>query len=91
MRGNVAEIDRLIPQGLCSPYAACGLAYRLGATAIVIHGVDLTGHHFLGQPWAMKDQVQQFKNLAAALKIKGCDLYVSSWRSALAGHIPVAH
>lgn len=37
-----------IPSGYDSPFAACGLAYRMGAKEIIVHGVDLTNHPHLG-------------------------------------------
>ena len=65
-----------INKSLCSPFVACGIAYKFHqATEIHLYGVDLIGHPNLKPDMCTLIKLH-FINLKAALKEKGCELIV---------------
>lgn len=72
-----------------SPYVACQLAYQLGATEIVLWGVDFNTHvHLSGDVMYTKAKTD-YERLAKALKELNIGLYVGSKQSRLSEVLPV--
>ena len=88
-RGFLNELDN---EKFCysnnSPYVACILAYKLGATEIVLHGVDLIDHpHINGNS---KDKaLLDYKNLSKAFNSRKVNLFVGSKYSSLSNFLQV--
>jgi hypothetical protein len=65
-----------INKSLCSPFVACGVAYKYhNAKEIHVFGVDLIGHPHLDAGMCQKIKLH-FRNLKIALQSKGCDLII---------------
>jgi hypothetical protein len=69
---DIPEINK----SLCSPFVACGIAYKFyQAKEIHVFGVDLIQHPNLDLK--MRERIKtHFINLKAALKEKGCQLVI---------------
>lgn len=59
---------------ICSPFIAVVHAFYCGATEIHLAGVDLVGHHHLGQAHNIKKSQDDFKALDLELRNNGCEL-----------------
>lgn len=69
---DIPEINK----SLCSPFVACGIAYKYhNATEIHLFGVDLIQHPNLDLKMKMRIKTH-FINLKAALLEKGCKLII---------------
>ena len=79
----------LIPKSNNSTFIATCLAYRLGATEIILYGVDFLGHKTLSQPATLKVAVENFRDLRIELARRKCNLYLASDFGNLRGVIPV--
>lgn len=89
-RGDISELDTLAyPYSISSPYVACVHAYKLGASEIIMHGVDYTEHPTLSESDKLKTTKRNFYDLFVALQKRGVGLFVSSNGSALSSVIPV--
>jgi len=90
-RGNLDAIDdpESIPVSICSPFCACVIAYRLGATEIILYGVDLINHWLLSTKDNQDRLIKDFKGLRESLFDRGCNLYVGTDKTALHPTIPV--
>jgi hypothetical protein len=65
-----------------STFVACVLAYKLGATKIILWGVDMNTHkHFVGN--SFDKAINDFKQLKKDLNQLGCELVIGSKISAL--------
>jgi hypothetical protein len=65
-----------LPKSYCSPFVACGIAYRYyNATEIHLFGVDLVNHPHLDKTICNKIKTH-FRNLKLTLESKGCHLIV---------------
>jgi hypothetical protein len=75
-RGSVEKIDEDgLVYSVISPFVACVLAYKMGATKIVLWGVDLMSHP------QVKDQLREIalkdlRKLNKVLNEKGVEMYV---------------
>lgn len=89
-RGGTAQLDdhSVLTYSTNSAYSAIVKAYHLGAIEIILYGVDFIGHHALKDNLA-KVSIRHIAELRIVLKIKGCDLYIGSDETALAGIIPL--
>lgn len=74
---------------ISSPFVAAVHAYKLGASEIVMYGVDFTTHKALSKPDKLKKIQRDFYNLMLELKKRNVGLYIGSPESALNGFIPV--
>ena len=72
-----------------SAFVATVIAYKMGATDIVLYGVDFVNHHHLSRTDVLKKQILDFKNLYDALQKRGVKLSVCSQYSELSKCIPV--
>jgi hypothetical protein len=69
---DIPEINK----SLCSPFVACGIAYKFyNAKEIHVFGVDLIGHKNLDLKMCERIKTH-FRNLKIALKEKGCELII---------------
>ena len=80
----------MYPYSICSPYVAVIHAYKLGASEIVMHGVDLVNHPKLSEELKLRRIRIDFHNLYVALKREGVSLSIGSKESALYNIIPLA-
>lgn len=65
-----------IPKSYCSPFVACGVAYRYyNATEIYLYGVDLVNHPHLDKTICDKIIVH-FRNMKTTLSSKSCQLVI---------------
>ena len=81
---RLAEIDsELFRYSNNSPFVACVLAYKLGATRIVLWGVDMNTHHALSKPNSFERAVKDYVKLKSDLLDRGCELVIGSEISAL--------
>lgn len=80
---RVASLDsELFRYSNNSPFVACVLAYKLGATKIVLWGVDMNTHTaFKGNNF--ERAVKDYKQLKEDLFERGCELVIGSEISAL--------
>jgi hypothetical protein len=80
---RVAELDsELFRYSNNSTFVACVLAYKLGATKIILWGVDMNTHkHFVNN--SFDKAVNDFKQLKKDLNQLGCELVIGSEVSAL--------
>ncbi len=70
-----------------SPFVALSLAFNLGATNVILHGVDLVNHH------AIKDKLLSYeiRNIQAFTKLledQGCNVWLAKDFGALNDTIP---
>ena len=69
---DIPEINK----SLCSPFVACGIAYKYyNPSEIHLFGVDLTGHAHFDSKQLERIKLH-FQNLKLALQNKGCELVV---------------
>ena len=81
---RLAEMDsELFRYSNNSPFVACVLAYKLGATRIVLWGVDMNTHHALSKPNSFERAVKDYIKLKEDLFNRGCELVIGSEISAL--------
>lgn len=73
-----------------SPFVAMTLAYNLGATKIILWGVDLINHHLFNSnnPQNAKE-IERYRQLTAALREKGVEVYLGAKGSALESFLTV--
>lgn len=88
-RGSITKLDTHVPHSNNSAFVACVMAYKFGAKKIIMHGVDLIGHHKLGQDRILKHAAKDFKALQLALYEREVTMKVSSNTSALANYLGV--
>ena len=74
---------------ISSPFVAVVHAYKLGASEIVMYGVDFTTHKALSKPNKLKRIQRDFYNLRMELEKRNVRLYIGSPESALNSFIPV--
>lgn len=76
VRSDVSELHKKnrYCHSISSPYIAVVHAFYCGATEIHLAGVDLVGHHHLGQPHNIAKCQTDFGKLADELKRNGCEL-----------------
>ncbi len=92
-RGMVSNLIKLkhtniFNHSCTSPFVAAVLAYKLGATSIIMWGVDMNTHPKVNG--FVKDQaMRDFRNLFEELKKDNVSLYVGDKRSSLSEFIPV--
>ena len=85
---RLAEMDsELFRYSNNSPFVACVLAYKLGATKIVLWGVDMNTHHALSKPNSFERAVKDYIKLKEDLFKRGCELIIGSDISALFSHL----
>lgn len=73
-----------------STFAAMSYALNMGATEIVLHGIDLNTHHlFKPGKKAREFEIRQYAAFAEQAKLKGVRICVSSETSALSKHLPI--
>jgi len=77
-----------LPIGHDSPFTAACLAYHLGATDIVLHGVDFTTHYLGRDPDTQLVILNYYCRLAMQLKIRAVNLYVNCKSSLLSEVLP---
>lgn len=88
-RGNFSNIDNeKYCYGLCSPIVATALAYKLGATEIVLHGIDLINHTEIKGLLAEKS-IQEFISLKKELEKRNISIFVGSKETALYPHFKI--
>lgn len=90
-RGDLSQLDGPnVCYSMNSPFAACVLAYRMGANEIIMYGVDFNTHKtFSNVEKKLKVKVD-FVNLHGQLKKRNVKLFVGSESSYLAEFLPVA-
>jgi len=73
-----------------SPFIAMTLAYNLGATKIIIYGVDFKHHHIFHElnPQTNRE-VERYKQLVEALREQGVEVYLGAKGSALESFLTV--
>jgi len=77
------EPDRLAHADT-SPFIAMSLAYNLGATKIVLYGVDFRTHHAYNDKSQMRImEIRRYKQLTELLRSKGVKVYLGVEGSAL--------
>jgi len=80
---RLAELDsELFRYSNNSPFVACVLAYKLGATKIVLWGVDMNTHHALNGQSRERAIIDYIKLKEDLLK-RGCELVIGSNKSSL--------
>jgi hypothetical protein len=85
---RLAEMDsELFRYSNNSPFVACVLAYKLGATKIIIWGVDMNTHHALSKSNSFERAVKDYIKLKEDLFKRGCELVIGSKISALFSHL----
>ena len=72
------------------PFIAISLAYTLGAKTIILYGVDFKNHKVFNEsnPYTKKE-VEKYLQLFAALKEKGCEVFLGASGSAFDNLIPI--
>ena len=89
-RSDVSTLGtELLPYSICSPYVAVCLAFNMGATEIIMYGVDFNSHKTLSIREKLDRIEKDFKELNKVLLQKGCRLYVASKDSYLSRILPV--
>lgn len=88
-RGIVTNLDsEKFCYSISSPYVATVLAYKMGATKIVLHGVDFQTHpNFLEHK--KEKALNDFRLLNDALKQRDVTLFVGSEYSALSEFVDI--
>ncbi len=71
-----------------SVFVACVLAYKMGATEIIIYGSDFNTHPNFDEQ-AIKTALRHFKNLYNELKKRGVNLFVCTSESKLSNVLPI--
>lgn len=67
-----------------STFVALSLAFNLHATEVVLYGVDLTNHTVFNPGNKLQAyEIRQYTNFCRMLKDQGCQVFVSSEKSAL--------
>lgn len=75
-----------------SPFVAMSLAYQLGATKIVLWGVDFTTHHIYNtMNGNAKMEVRQYRQFIDALRLEGVDTYLGARGGLLEEFLTVYH
>ena len=92
VRGSVSQIEQhnIYPYSIMSPYVAIVHAYKLGATEIIIYGVDLLNHKSLTGDSKIKRVLTDISTLNQYLIKKNVSLKVynkSSRLSSILDHI----
>lgn len=73
-----------------SPFVAISLAYVMGAKELVLWGVDFQNHHkYSPGKRDFNNEVHNYLSLTAALKRKGCKVYMGHKDSFLSQFLPV--
>lgn len=68
------DVSKYLYSSNNTPFIACSYAFKyMGATEIVLWGVDFTDHQYIKDE-ALKETILAFSQLADALKQKGCNL-----------------
>lgn len=85
---------RLMPGKLyhsqTSTFVAACYAFNMGATDIILHGVDLNTHKkFAAGNRSTELEVRQYRALHDQMESTSCTLWVSSPHSQLSGHLPI--
>ena|SRR3990172_2979872 len=89
-RSSLIKLDEgKICYSICSPYVACIIAYKLGATDIVMYGVDFNSHKTLSLRHKQAIIQRDFTNLYNELKKRNVKLMVGSDKSFLSGFLPI--
>ena len=71
-----------------STFVAACYAFNLGATEIILHGVDLNTHKIFSAGKRATDlEIRQYVALSAIMESHGCILWVSSRESQLSKHL----
>lgn len=60
-----------------SPFIAMSLAYNLGATKMVLYGVDFNDHHYISAGKA-KMEIRQYRQLTEVLRSKGVKVFLGA-------------
>ena len=79
----------MIPYSTNSPFVACCIAYRLGATSIIMYGVDFVNFDFRGHPELISETLDHYAKLHDELKKRGVSLSVASRDGILKSVLPV--
>ena len=92
VRHSVEQIDTgKYLQSNNSAFTATHVAYKSGASEIILYGVDFVNHPAFNDPKAevkLRAALRSFYDLHLEFKKRGVKLYVSSKKSALAEFIP---
>lgn len=80
----------LIYHSKTSPFVAMSLAHVMGATEMVLWGVDFQNHHkYSPGKNDFNNEVRNYLSLSSALKKSGCKIYVGHKNSFLSQFLPV--
>ena len=74
---------------ITSPFVAAVLAYKSGASCIVIYGVDLLTHRNFRSANRRMRITNDFKKLREQIEVEGKEIYVGSKTSILSDVLPV--
>ena len=66
-----------------SPFIAMSLAYNLGATKIVLWGVDFKNHPVINEHHGLNQEVRQYKDLTTELRKVGVKVFLGAKCSVL--------
>lgn len=73
-----------------SPFVAASYAFNLGATDIVLFGVDMISHQIFHPGSKLQDyELRQFEKITALMKEQGTNVFVSSEVSQLSNFLPI--
>lgn len=73
-----------------SPFVALSLAFNMGATDVVLFGVDLINHQTFNPKNKLRDyELRQYENFCRLLLAQGTQTWISSEESALSKFLPV--
>jgi hypothetical protein len=73
-RGTVDFSNRKTPYSIMTPFCAIAMAIKMGATSVMVYGVDLSTHPTFSKPHKMKQAVNDLKALinASPVPIEFC-------------------
>lgn len=91
IRSNLSTLDDInnVPYSNNSTFVACIMAYHLGATEIIMHGVDFKNHKQLSEPDTLERALKDFQNLFIEFNKRKIKLFINSNYSELSKIIPV--
>jgi len=89
-RGVLEDFDsEKFVYSITSPFVAVHLAYKLGATKIVMWGVDFNTHENFNTDSLRNRALKDFGNLRKKLNERGCELYVGNEISMFSSILPI--
>lgn len=89
-RGVLSDFDTdKFVYSITSPFLAVHLAYKFGATKIVMWGVDFNTHENFNTDKLRNRALKDFRNLREKLNERGCELYVGNEISMFSSILPI--